>query len=462
MTEHDPLPPARPDGGPESDAEPAASQQPARDAEATPAGPGGAGSPGGPGEPSGPPREPGGATALGGSDGASPPPPPPPRRLQRSKQRRVLAGVAGGLGEYTGVDPVLFRVLFAVLTVFGGAGILLYVVGWLFLPDEDQPTSPAEHLVGRGGNRGSDTVQAVLLAVAALILTGLLLRGDAGDIVLILLVVGGTILLVRRLDERRGDVAPPAAPPPTGYQPYQPYDPQPYDPYRLPETGTATAATDMLPYPPPAAPVPERRRRRSPLGWITLSVLLLVLGVTAALDAAGVVDPMPRHYLALALGVVGLGLIVGAWRGRARGLVWLGIPLTVALVAVSTAEVRLDGGVGDRHYRPLSVADVQSRYRVGVGNLELDLTDVSFAERAVTTSVSAGIGNVRVVVPANVDVRAVGKAGLGEADVFGEEASGTASERTVVNDGPDGSGGGTLNLLLEVGIGRVEVDRASA
>jgi len=372
----------------------------------------------------------------------------------------VLAGVAGGLGEYTGVDPVLFRVLFAVLTVFGGAGILLYLVGWLFLPEEGQPTSPAEQLVGRGGNRGSDLVQAVLLTIAALVLAGLVLRGDAGDIVLILLVVGGMVLLVRHLDERRGGAPPPpapVAPPPAPYEPYQSYEYQPYGPYHSTETATGT-----LPYLPPAAPVAERHRERSPLGWITLSVLLLVLGITAALDAAGVVEPKARHYLALALGVVGLGLVVGAWRGRARGLVWLGIPLTVALVAVSTAEVRLDGGVGARHYGPPSAAAVQSRYQVGVGNIELDLSAVDFTEQTVTTRVSAGIGNVQVLVPRDVDVRVVGRAGLGEADLFGETASGTSSERTVVNDGPDGSGGGTLDLLLDVGVGRVEVDRASA
>ncbi|HYT10366.1 MAG TPA: hypothetical protein VEL73_06865, partial [Mycobacteriales bacterium] len=68
----------------------------------------------------------------------------------------------------------------------------------------------------------------------------------------------------------------------------------------------------------------------------------------------------------------------------------------------------------------------------------------------------------QVLVPRDVDVRVVGRAGLGEADLFGETASGTSSERTVVNDGPDGSGGGTLDLLLDVGVGRVEVDRASA
>lgn len=461
MTEHDPQQPERPGAGAESPPAGGAGPSPRPDAPPDPP-PAGAGAD----EPTTriPPAD---AAAGGTAEGALPPPPPPPppppaprRRLYRSKQRRVLAGVAGGLGEYTGVDPVLYRVLFAVLTVFGGAGILLYVVAWLFLPEQDQATSPAESLIGRG--RAGDTVQAVLLAIAAFALAGLLLRGDVGDLVLILVVVVGGILLARHLDERR-DGTPPAQPATPPYQPYQAYEYQPYDPVPTAATATGPGGTATATYPPVTAALPAKPpKERSVLGRITLSVLLVVLGVTAALDAADVVDPEARHYLALSVGVLGLGLIVGAWRGRARGLVWLGVPLTVALVAVSAAEVTLDGGAGDRLYRPLSVGDVRDRYEVGVGHLELDLSDLDFTGRTVSTTVSAGIGHVQVLVPREVDVEVVGRAGIGDAELFGEQVDGSASERTVVDDGPDGEGGGRLELVAEVGAGRVEVDRAAA
>ncbi|MFL6129283.1 MAG: PspC domain-containing protein [Mycobacteriales bacterium] len=425
----------------------------------------GAGGGGGYVPPGGPGGPPGGSTGPPG--GPVPPPYPPIRRLQRSKERRVIAGVAGGLGEYTGVDPVLFRVLFAVLSVFGGAGILLYLLGWLFLPDADQPTSTVESLLGRGsGRRSRDIVQVVLLVIVGLILAGVLAHGDGGDVVLLLVVVGGVVLLVRNLDQRRGGLpsAPQPAPPPPTYQPYEPDPYPPYDPTRtlaMP-AGPATVTAVQPPAAVPGAPVQERRER-SILGRLTLSALLLVLGVTAALDAADVVAPQSRHYLALTVGVLGLGLLVGAWRGRARGLIWLGIPLTVALVAAGTAEVSLDGGAGDRHYRPQSIAEVQPDYRVGVGNLQLDLTDVDFTARSVSSSVSAGIGNVQVIVPRDVDVEVVGRAGIGESDLFGQQSDGGRSrERTVVDNGPDGEGGGSLRLMLDVGVGRVEVDRAAA
>lgn len=58
-----------------------------------------------------------------------------PRRLCRSCAERKLAGVCGGLGEYSDVDPVLFRVLFVVLAFMGGLGILLYVAFWLAMPE---------------------------------------------------------------------------------------------------------------------------------------------------------------------------------------------------------------------------------------------------------------------------------------------------------------------------------------
>jgi len=225
---------------------------------------------------------------------------------------------------------------------------------------------------------------------------------------------------------------------------------------------TGPAAT-VVPPPPAVPPAPVREpKQRSILGRLTLSALLLVLGITAALDAGGAIDPQARHYLALTVGVLGLGLLVGAWRGRARGLIWLGLPLTVALVAVSAAEVSLDGGAGDRQYRPLSVVEIQDEYRVGVGNLRLDLTAVEFTERSVVTALSAGIGNVEVIVPRDVDVEVVGKTGIGPAELFGERVNGGSQERTVLDDGPDGEGGGSLRLTLEVGVGRVEVDRATS
>jgi phage shock protein C len=73
-------------------------------------------------------------------------------RLRRSKGDRVIAGVCGGLGRYFGVDPVWFRLAFAILAIGGGSGVLLYVIAWIAIPEEgaNQTTSTGSDLGSKG------------------------------------------------------------------------------------------------------------------------------------------------------------------------------------------------------------------------------------------------------------------------------------------------------------------------
>jgi phage shock protein C len=63
------------------------------------------------------------------------------RKLYRSRNKRQLAGVCGGLSEYFNIDVTLIRVLFVVFAVLGGPGLLLYLVLWIVVPE--QPLGPA-------------------------------------------------------------------------------------------------------------------------------------------------------------------------------------------------------------------------------------------------------------------------------------------------------------------------------
>lgn len=76
-----------------------------------------------------------------------PPAPPAPARLTRSRDDRVIAGVAGGLGRHLGIDPVVVRLGFVVLTLAGGSGVLAYLVAWLVIPEEapGDATTAAPH-----------------------------------------------------------------------------------------------------------------------------------------------------------------------------------------------------------------------------------------------------------------------------------------------------------------------------
>ena len=58
------------------------------------------------------------------------------KRLYRVREGRVVAGVCGGLAAYFGIDPTLVRLAVALVTVFGGAGILLYLCAWIVIPEE--------------------------------------------------------------------------------------------------------------------------------------------------------------------------------------------------------------------------------------------------------------------------------------------------------------------------------------
>ena len=57
------------------------------------------------------------------------------KRLHRSLSDRKLAGVCGGIAEYLGWDPTLVRLLWVILTLLGGSGILIYIVLWIVMPD---------------------------------------------------------------------------------------------------------------------------------------------------------------------------------------------------------------------------------------------------------------------------------------------------------------------------------------
>jgi|HubBroStandDraft_3_1064219.scaffolds.fasta_scaffold946460_1 phage shock protein C len=96
-----------------------------------------------PGHGSGPGGEgsngPGGPGGLGG------------KKLERKINGRLLAGVCAGLGDYLGIDVTLIRVIFAVLTLFGGLGVIAYVMAWALVPEEGEPVSIAEKVINKSG-----------------------------------------------------------------------------------------------------------------------------------------------------------------------------------------------------------------------------------------------------------------------------------------------------------------------
>ncbi|HEB83754.1 MAG TPA: PspC domain-containing protein [Bacteroidetes bacterium] len=67
------------------------------------------------------------------------------KRLRRSRRDSVIAGVCGGLGEYFNVDPVVFRVIWVVLLLTAGTGLLGYLICWIIIPREPEPIPGEEN-----------------------------------------------------------------------------------------------------------------------------------------------------------------------------------------------------------------------------------------------------------------------------------------------------------------------------
>jgi len=193
---------------------------------------------------------------------------------------------------------------------------------------------------------------------------------------------------------------------------------------------------------------------------VTLSLLAILAGVLALLNGTDAVDVPVVVGLALALLVVGGALVVGSWRGRARWLIPLGLVLSVAILAASAVDVPLGGGPGDRAYRPQSVSELQSPYRLAAGDLVVNLTDVDLSGTTQTVVASMGAGDLQVVVPEGAEVVLDAHVGAGSMTLFGRQSDGMDNGRHVVQPGREG--GGRLVLSTRTGVGDLEVRRASS
>lgn len=57
------------------------------------------------------------------------------KKLYRSREKKVIAGIAGGLGNYLDIDPVIIRIIIVLITIFHGVGILVYIIMWIVIPE---------------------------------------------------------------------------------------------------------------------------------------------------------------------------------------------------------------------------------------------------------------------------------------------------------------------------------------
>lgn len=120
------------------------------------------------------------------------------RRLQRSRSDRKVAGVSGGLAQYFEIHPAVFRVGFVVLTLLGGAGILIYAAAALVMPDEGKEDSVATAALRNRRDRPWPLIGLALLAVAGAALLSRATLWPQGDSWFLFLIAGAVILWITR------------------------------------------------------------------------------------------------------------------------------------------------------------------------------------------------------------------------------------------------------------------------
>ena len=92
------------------------------------------------------------------------------RRLERSSSDKMLTGVCGGLGRYFDLNPTVFRVGFVVLTLLGGAGVLVYLAAALVMPAEGKERSLAEQVLAERKERPWPLIGLAIVGVALIVL----------------------------------------------------------------------------------------------------------------------------------------------------------------------------------------------------------------------------------------------------------------------------------------------------
>jgi phage shock protein PspC (stress-responsive transcriptional regulator) len=187
----------------------------------------------------------------------------------------------------------------------------------------------------------------------------------------------------------------------------------------------------------------------------------IIVGLCGALAVglgAGVATAFGGGTIVAALVIAaGAALVIGGLRGGARWLIVPALLLALPASVVSAADLRLEGGVGERVYRPVTAADLRPAYRLGAGRLRIDLRHTQFTPGTVVgLKVRVGAGQLELIVPQNVCVDTSGHIGAGESRLFAE-----------VNDGIDVDvaqhlqakpTGALIRLDARVGAGQLYVD----
>ncbi|GGG13781.1 hypothetical protein GCM10007304_29800 [Rhodococcoides trifolii] len=379
-------------------------------------------------------------------------------RPVRLPDQGPVAGVAAGIGYRYRIDPVIVRVAFAVATVFGGTGIALYIACWLTFTKPGEQFSPADGLFGRGRTSGTNTAAVVLAVALAVSLVALGVGLGGSGPVSIALMLGGWWLLHQRTPVPPTVPVLPATTAVTTTTQWGPYSTlpkayvadqraQPVDLQKKPPAwdplGVAPFAWD-LPDPSGPPPVAPKAEKKSHFTSVVIGLAIIASAVTAAVGSGTDWDPV--RVAAVGLAVIATGLLVGAFFRRGYGLLIVATPLAGFVIltgAVDSSDFDRSS-VGDQDFTPATMSELLPSYSSSLGDLTLDLTDLTLTTDR-TVAISSGAGDVKVDVPKTMNVRAVCTSGLGDTDCLTGDSAQTS--------------GPLLTLTIDNSLGDVEVHR---
>lgn len=98
------------------------------------------------------------------------------KKLQRNTRNKVLGGVCSGLADYFGIDTALVRVLFAVIFICGGTGLLIYCIMWIAMPAN--PNAQAQQFVNQPNEEPKNSKGSLIAGLTLIVLGVLFLLGN--------------------------------------------------------------------------------------------------------------------------------------------------------------------------------------------------------------------------------------------------------------------------------------------
>jgi phage shock protein PspC (stress-responsive transcriptional regulator) len=394
------------------------------------------------------------------------------RGLHRSRNNKVLGGVAGGLAETFGIDPTIARIILFVVAMSTGVGFLFYFGAWILLPQVNAEGVETKKAQRTGGKHLLAIAFVAIGLISVINSIGINLSSDFLW-PLTLIGLGSAVLFNNgRRPSSTGsapaaNVASPFAPPAgTGSFPNSSTayvrsatNPTPTSPFGFPNVGIGTvpnaaeysavreqttdqeaalamarAEVDAMTaheqfwpltsptdrFSPSGAATPRsfstketRKPRHTMYARRSLGALLMFVGLVTALMYQNWVSFSSATLFASALIIVAIGLIAGSWFGRPMGFIFIGLCLTGLLMTASVFSDTWGSGTGTRQFSPLSLNELQPSYKLSAGEIDLDLSKTPFTAARTNIALNVGVGKIDVLLPRDVavEVRAHTKGG---------------------------------------------------